>query len=776
VDFSDRDSNQVNPVRKFQIMRKNNSIILLFCLVIVPSTALPFERFANYTSTLTVNDFAFSDDTVWAATSGGLFRYVRSTGSGLLFSNPSFFPDPAISAVCVDAKKNLWAASKKGFLTLRQSKGKTASFSNYAASGWTVTDIASYGKYLIIASEKGCSVFDTDKKTAVKNATGFTRFFLDPIVNTIAIYHDKNQRDTVLVLGCQKGVARLSLINDNIEKANFYDPSIWSIDTSLGMPVKSFTFRNDSLLALTTPGAVVNNVLVTGVNDSSYGDLYIDTLRKATLPSIITSVAVSPANECFVGTKLNYFYLWDGKDVVNVPIEGPAFTNCLRIYVDREGLTWVLPPITSLVPSNPWWEGISVLKNGKWQLYSPMKYTSMGPMYGNAGFTGVTEDKFGNLWFGTPGGQVKFFNKTDGSWAKYCVGIQSWGLGEFFRSTTCYPPDWAKCDAVVSDSSGYLWIANFYNFSGCLLAYDPAYAPIPTATDNESRHYRYFFPQNDANWSHHISVMCVDVAGNILVCDGSEGAGRIQIFRHNGNPLRNGLQHVADSNGFGTTFDAAATQDTLTYIATTNGFFTYSAPGNIFRKGLCVRSWVGAYPSLTIVDSTLTEVKTVEVEDERILWLGTVSSGLIRYDFLDNTSTVIDESSGLLSNHIQDLSIDRKNGYLWIATDRGVSRYSIGYPVDHKNTGRTQVYPNPYSKRRHLESGYDVVFAKLLPKSTVQVYSVNGALVTTLLPVETGTNGSVCTWKPARSTVPGMYLYSIRSSGTIRQGKLIITP
>jgi hypothetical protein len=749
-------------------MRKTNYIILFFSLVIVPSTALPFERFANFTSTLTVNDFAFSDDTVWAATSGGLFRYVRSIGSGTLFSNPSFFPDPAISAVCVDAKNNLWAASQKGYLTHRQSKGKTVSFSNYATAGWTITDIASYGKYLIIASDKGCSVFDTDKKTAIKNATGLGAFFLSPIVNTIAVYYNKNQHDTILALGCQKGVARLSLINNNIEKANFYDPSIWRIDTSLAKPVKSFVIRHDSLLALTIPGAVVNNVLVTGVNDTLRGTLYADTLKKTTLPSIITSVAVSPTNECFVGTTLNYFYRWNLNDTANVSIEGPAFMWVNRVFVDREGITWVCPQIAATIPQPK--QGFYSFEKNTWQHFTPIQYPDMGAYLSDGPMYGVTEDRFGRMWFGTAGGQVKRFNRVDRTWAKYCVGAHAFGLGDFFQSTTCHTPDWAKVDAIALDSSGFIWITSWFNDFGSLLAYDPAYEPVSTATTPESRHYRFFFPLNDANWSEQIQCLYVDVAGNIFVCDGTTG--KIQIFRHNGNPLRDGLQSVANFNGFGTTYDAAATRDSLTYIATTNGFFTYGAPGKSIRKGLCVRSWIGASPSLTIIDSTLTEIKTVEVEDERILWLGTVSGGLIRYDLLDNTSTIIDESSGLLSNNVQDLSIDRKNGYLWIATDRGVSRYSIGYPVDQKNTGPAQVYPNPYSMRRHVE----VVFAKLPTKSTVQVYSVNGALVTTLSPVEAGANGSVCTWKPSRGTVPGMYLYSIRSSGTIRQGKLIITP
>ena len=753
-------------------MRKTCLLFLLFCLLIAPSTVLPFERFANYTSTLTVNDFAFNNDTVWAATSGGLYCYIRANGSGTLFSNPSFFPDPAISAVCVDAKNNLWAGSQKGYLTLRQSKGKTVVFSNYTTAGWRIFDLASFGKYLIVAADKGCSIFDTEKKMAIKNATGLNAFFLSSQVNAIVVFFDRSRRDTLLILGCEKGVAKLSLINNNIEKANFYDPSIWSIDTTFGMPVKSFAVKDGNLLMLTTPGTTVNNILVTGINDTTHGNIYIDNIKKATLPSFITSVAVSPANECFIGTTHNYFYRWNGNDTSNIRISGPTFTSCLRIYVDREGSTWICPPITAEVPPNPWWEGISVLQNGVWQLYSPAKYTAMGPMYGNANFLGVTEDQFGRMWFGTPGGQVKQYNRIENGWKKYCIGAQDFGKGEFFQSLNCHQPDWAKCDGLALDSTGYLWITSHTNKFGSLLCYDPAYAPVPTAPDPESRHYLYFFPENDPYYSINIGCLCIDAANNILAGHGSDGNGRFFVLHHGGNPLRDGLQVVADFNDKGITYDAAATRDTLTYIATSAGFFTYSAPGNIIRKGLYTRSWTGSSASLTLVDSTLTEVKAIEVEDERILWLGISGKGLIRFDLLNNTSTSIDESSGLLSNSVQDLSLDRKNGYLWIATDRGVSRYSIGYPLDRKNTGPAQVYPNPYSKRRHIE----VVFAKLPPKGMVQVFSVNGALITTLSPVETGTNGSICTWKPSSGTVPGTYLYSIRSGSTIRQGKLIITP
>jgi len=755
-------------------MKKSNAAVLFICLSFT-AAVYPFERFANYASTLTVNDFAFAGDTVWAATSGGLFRYVRPTGLGTLFSNPSFFPDPAITALCVDGKSNLWVASQKGFLTLKPAKGKIEVFTNYATAGWRITDLAAYGKYLIVASDKGCSVFDTEKKNAVKNATGFDAFFLDPRVNVVLIMYDGTSKDTILVLGCQKGIARLSLLKDNIKTANFYDPSIWSIDSSFGNSVTAFAVRNNRLQVLRVPGASFNNSIISIADDSLRRSVMIDSVKQFDVPSAVTAIAVSPAHECYIGTNLNYFYRWNGKDTANVPIAGPTFTTVDRVFVDHEGFVWVCPRIWGEIPLSK--QGIFSYANGTWRMYSPVQYPDMGAWLSDGGIFGVTEDQFGNMWFGTSGGNIKRFKRSDKSWIKACTGTLTFGLGDFFFSKVCHSAvEWGKTDAIALDSTGFLWFAACQNYFGSLICYDPAFDPVPTATSNESRHFRYFFPKDDFYYSGDIGCLCVDAANNIIAGDGpkdAEGNGRIVVLRHKGNPLRDSLQVVGDFNEASrVVYDAAATADTLTYIATSTGFYTYSAPGNILRKGLCVRSQGGSSASLTVVDSTLKNIKTVEMQDDRILWLGSLTNGVIRYDLLNNSSTVIDGSTGLMCNRVLDLSFDHKNGHLWIATDSGVTRYSIGYPIGEKNDGPAQVYPNPYSKSRHVE----VVFAKLPPKSTVLIYSVSGALVSALTPIESGTTGSVCSWKPPHGIVPGIYVYAIRSNDKHRQGKLIITP
>jgi hypothetical protein len=750
----------------------NNRLFLTCCMLFLLAGAVfSYDRFVNYTSTLSVNDFASDNDVLWVASSGGLYRYSRVGGAGTLYSDPAQLPDPSITSLCLDANRTLWIGSAEGYLYKRPLKGRHRVITSYFSAGWRITDIIPYGRYLIIGSEKGCSVFDTAKLAASRNATGFGSMFVNPRVNAVAVY-----RDTLLV-GCEEGVAKLYAGGGALENASFYDPSIWTADTVHRFPVKAFVVRQDGYSVLRTSGAMFQGRLVTAndtVNDRDSCELFADSTRIAAFPSRVTSIFDGGGGACCIGTKYNYFYLWDGNDTVNVAIDGPAFTTAQRVYVDREGLTWVL--CHQMIP------GISVFRNGRWTLYTPEKYPSMEwPFLLGGDFRGIAEDRAGRMWFGTTGVNVKKYDREKDAWTQICIGCADYGVvGAFYgvvpELISC--SSWAKSEAIALDSNGFLWIATFNNDAGSLICHDPSFdppiPPVDTSLPPAVKHYRYFCPPGDPVHSRNIGCLCVDVANNLVVGEGFEGNGKIHVLRYQGkNPLEQGLSSVTEIPlSYGIVYDAAATKDTLTYITTSTGFYTLNTKLNTCQSGLWIPDIWSPVPRDTLIDSTIRAVRTVEMEDDHIMWIGTTDSGLIRYDLSNHSRTLVNETNGLLCNRIYDLSCDRKNGYLWIASERGVSRYSLGYIVGRKNTGTALVYPNPFSRRRHAE----VIFEKLPPSSRVLVYSVSGALLASLSPEESGTYGSVCVWRPPASVVPGVYLYTVRSGNENFRGKLIVTP
>jgi ligand-binding sensor domain-containing protein len=745
-------------------------IIAALAALFIVKAGSSFNRFVNYTASNCINAIAVDNGNLMVGTTGGLYSYNRSSGTGTLYSDPTFFPDPDITSLCLDGNQTLWQGTLKGYVYKRPRSDRQSVISSYFMSGWSINALGSIGKYLIVGADKGCSIFDTERLVATKNATNFGSAIPNPQVNAIAVFRD------TLLLGLERGIGKLHLGSRTLADTNFFDPSIWIIDTTDPSPVKSFAVQENGYRALRIVGAVFKNQIIssqpTSSDDTARGEVFADGVSALTLPSIVTTITSDGTHECFIGTKTDYFFIWDGTTSRNCTIAGPSFTKADRVFVDHDGAAWVCPEIVSRSAMNPWWEGISVFRNRLWQIYSPAQYPTMGPMNGNKDFRGVAEDRYGHMWFGTPGGHLKRYDRSSDSWQKYCVYAQDFGGGKFLQALVCPPGnfDWGKCDAVASDSTGFLWIADWNNFLGSLICYDPRYMPDPSAQDPVSAHYRHFWPTDDPNHSLNIGLLCVDVANNIIA--GSDD-GKIIVFSHNGTPLRDGItiKHVYQNMGIA--LDAVSTPDTLTRIVTSTGLYTYDPLLDSLKGGVCVRY---RKPDMdTVIDGTLKEIQAVEAENEQILWFGSGSKGLIRYDIANKSSMIIDQTQGLLSNYIQDLSLDKKNGYLWVASDRGVSRYSIGYPVgEQKNAGTPSVYPNPFSKRRHQE----IVFEKLPAKSRVVIYSVGGSFVAALSPQDSSSSGAVCAWKPAQAIVPGIYLYTVRSGSGAKntQGKFIVTP
>jgi hypothetical protein len=779
--------------------RKTPLIGFLFLVLagsVLPTPAPQFNQFVNYSSVLQVNDFAIDGNVLWIASSGGLYRYDCTAKNGTLYTDPAKFPDLNLTSLCIDSNHTLWIGTNRGYLYERSTQGNQGTYSAYFTAGWQITHLLSYSRYLVIGSNKGCSVFDTVSHDVINNAPGFGPGVPSPQVYSMAIYRD------TLLLGCMRGLAKLFVGNSGLQTANFFDPSIWTIDSSLSFSVLAIIVGGNGYQGLPSLTAMLNGHQVscapnedTTINLIAQGVIAVDGNAVMTLPSYATTIKADTVNgrrRCLIGTLYNYFYFWDGSDTVNSPIVGPTFSNVTKVYVDKEGLTWVCPNIQDVFRSNdPWWEGISVFRNNLWQVYSPAKYPSMGGLGGPPdAIEAANEDLFGRMWFGTPGGQVKRYDRVSDSWLEYCPGCQESGNGAFTSGSICTanPNSWGLCDAISLDSAGFMWFTSctspclYYSAAQCigygaLLCYDPRYAPNTSATTPALAHYRYFFPQSDTTLSsENYGVMCVDAANDIVLGEGFlTSTGKFLVISYSGSPLTSNINIKCFNTNKGMIFnDAVATRDSLTFLATSAGIYTYSAADSQFQRGLrCLLPNNASYNgSDSLIDTTLTGIQALALQDNRYLWLGTLDSGLIRYDLTSGTRTTIGTSQGLISNDIQSLALDRKNGYLWVGTDQGVSRYSIGYSVIPQNNAAPFVYPNPFSKHRHQS----IVFENLPPASKVCIYTLAGTLVAVAPVVGQSTSGSECAWTPPAGIVTGIYFYTIQAAGNSSRGRLIIMP
>lgn len=68
-------------------------------------------------------------------------------------------------------------------------------------------------------------------------------------------------------------------------------------------------------------------------------------------------------------------------------------------------------------------------------------------------------------------------------------------------------------------------------------------------------------------------------------------------------------------------------------------------------------------------------VKTIYTQNDSIMWLGT-NVGLVKFNILNQSKTIFDESSGLANSYVYGL-LYGNDGMLWMSTNRGISSFNL---------------------------------------------------------------------------------------------------
>jgi len=722
---------------------KHLSIFQLFFIIFVAGQAAGNERFSNFSSAITVSDFERIGNNLYVASSGGLYIYDIAGKSGSLLQSNTNTPDPNTTAICSQGNNILWTGTAQGYLSRRTPPENTAditTYNSFFSSGWKILDLVIYGKYLLVASNKGVSIFNTENGYAEKNATKFG-FLASLQVNALKIYND------TLYAGLNDGVAKFSIKDNPLNTVNFYNPGTWSIDTTTEKPVKSFLYSNGCRVS-SGYADIFNGKIISG-KDSI---LFLDTVQAARLPSSITALKVTAPNECWIGTSENYFYLWNGASLTQYKIPGLTMSSINRILVDNQSNVWFLPHHKG--NESRWWVGIGSYIDETWKSYtsSTMNNTSfyMGDYFNNQGIVATPDNR---IWFGTSGGKIKTFSSDKNIWKFYDFAYGD--ISTFSATNQLDTGTWGKCDAFTLDSSGYLWVSTYGNNTGALICYNYKFDPDNSQSTPNSRNYKRYFPSSDANYDVNFSCLHTDKS-NRLFAGGEKG--NIVVFRYNGNPLDENSLQILNTLKTDSVFDAVTIDDGKTYFATADGLRLYDPESNKF----------------SIDDNFQYNAKSLAYENGDILWIGTADYGLVKYNVTSNAHSVYNTASGLISNFTRDIAIDRHKGFIWIATDAGISKFDLGYSIsDELNGSAMEVFPNPYSVSKMKQ--LSVTIRNVPNDSKVAFYNSNGQLIAAPKLIRKG-NGAYYSWKPGDTVVPGVYQLVVKSTKGSKSKLFMVSP
>jgi ligand-binding sensor domain-containing protein len=708
-----------------------NAIIFLGVFFHVNS----FERFINYGATIGIHDFAALSNNLFVGSTGGLYIYDKNTQKGILCASNNASPDPAITAVCI-SDKYLWTGSDKGYLCKRRMDGSViATTVSYFASGWKITDLYPIDKYLLVASDKGLSLFNTESMTSEKNVTKFG-IYTSTKINTLTIFKD------TLFLALDNGIAK-TVIGTNVAKVNLYDPAIWQLDSLVEKPVRSFIIGSNC----STSSAIAvkfRNYLI----NATQSELFSNGKLLHEFESAITSLFVAD-DILWIGTEKNYLYSWDGVKLLSVKIPGPTMNSINKLYVDNISNLWFLPYAKGHVEKDN--VGIGYFNGNNWNVFPKSKLP--GTFGDDLNHLGITQTKNQQMWFGLSGGAIKIFSEQQKSWQTLCFNYEN---RHFEIGSNC--ADWGKCDAIVEDRiPGYIWISIWRNGTGGLICYDYRNVPSPDTLESDplKAHYKRYFPTPDGETVNlNFISLNIDSSGNLIACSDK---GKVYVISHNGNPLQN-INIEFSKTDLGDIIDAVVCPDNITRIISSKGLYELTNDNNKY--------------SITLNSKLGQNLNSIAAENNNILWFGTTNNGLIRYDILADVQTSITESKGLVSNDIRDIVIDKKSGYLWVATENGFSSLDLGAKIDGiVEKSDIQVFPNPFSKSKNKM----IYIRNIASGSNVAIYSINGRLVARPALNSTGSNESYI-WNVANTINAGTYFVFAGNGKNKTMKKVLITP
>ncbi len=461
------------------------TLILLILFAVNLTFAQSKEGWNIYTSFKEVKGVGVSGNTVWGASSGGLFYFdISSPFSTSEFTTLQGLLSNQLTSVFVDNLGNIWSGASDGAINVYYPAGKNfrviSDILNSTESIKNINGFFQYANYLFIASEFSIIKFDINRFELVDQPY----IYLGPLVPVkTPVYENIVVNDTIWA-ATKNGIAFANINNDLPIQSNWsnYTTTNSALQKNKTNTVVYFDnkifFGTDSMMfyhsnsGLTPFTPLYNGVPVTDRISHmavSNGSLYFSTYMNSNNIFKVSSSNLNSAELVYSGLEVNSLKVNSNGDLLvgtlskgiaiirngNITISNPNAPNSnLFIYVAVD------------INSNVWGvsgginEGIYRYNGNTWKNFTTEQYPNMKgndyrQVYCERNSSTVWASGYGEGLLKIMGDSVYLFD--DGN---SCL--------DFFIS-----PGFVLIEGVKEDNFGNLWVINratttpFVNFTTC---------------------------------------------------------------------------------------------------------------------------------------------------------------------------------------------------------------------------------------------------------------------------------------------------------------------
>jgi hypothetical protein len=676
------------------------------------------------------------------------------------YNNMQGLVDVRIVAFATDPEDHLWAGSRSGQLFRLDGETWSAWGKSYASAGWTLNAraLAAAGRYLILGSEQGLSLFDRRSGTAAVSLSRFGTVGKQSVTSVLPA------GDTLyIVAGDSVLFARFDWNDANSSKygASVYDPAIWKPVPDLGslpewamQAPKSDWANSDDSVPDTLAARHVELTRIEGklvAHDS--GTLLEAPFRVKALRNRHTLVDGEP----FASLTLCEAAVTIGKDVFLAGEQG------IMWYHDSLYAAELVPP--GPVPSQV---GRGVL--GRLAAVSARGGTAM-LMSGFGVFRfgkGVPGEVLAFKDVDAPIGEIRNLTMLEdggfayGSWGHGLVRsdaqgkARTWNSGNSCLKSVFTNVDWTVISTISDAYGDDVWLTNLENVQDLpvnLMAHLDLATNTLTCLDVKGDNTQTFSTRV-------LSDSLFAVAGDRTM----------RFYRYGIGGIKTAIEPFGQvTSGSGTDEPLDMQMDGYGRLwALMNGRIGYidSLADSVGRDR---KLELHTLDGFTGVNCTMLETDALQG-----LWTGCLD-GI--YHLTPQTVPALTRiehytrNDGLLGDRIIDLGVDRKTGMVWATTEQGVNSFqSQAQPVLSDLKG-VRAYPNPFRAKHRV-----LVIDNVPKGASGAIFTQSGDAVRRF--VDHDRLGNQFQWDGKSGTgkpvTPGVYFYSVSAGGKSSRGKIIV--
>lgn len=704
------------------------STACIFLLVLSGSISAQnsFSGWNIYTSLREVKGVGVGQNTVWAASSGGLFKFDQNNLSGInKYTSLEGLLSNELTSIVVSTDGKVWAGSFDGSISVLNTNDNTwKQVTDIRASSEPSKRINAFYQYndLMFFATEFCIVkFSIPQFQFIDQPYIFLGPSL-PIkspVNDILVVNDTIWAATKNGIAYANINASLpiqsswtnfttgnSVLRNNLSNCITYFDSKVIIGSDSGM-----VYYQDG--SLNTYAPLYNGQPITdGVyrmavsNGSLYfstkGNLRVFKVNQSNINSAelilsgieVNSLKANSAGDLLIGTVNSGVNVYRNNTSNYVIPNGPASNVFQDVSVDINGNVWGV--------SGGLNKGLYRFDLTNWKNFETSGY----PWMGGNDFRHIYSSKFSStVWAGSFGSGLL---KIDGD-----------SVVQYSNHNSCLIPfdgNFTLVEGMAEDNSGNLWVIN-------------RASNVPIVKFSPSPCLSFPVPTNQSSTT--MIAMGVDNFNTKWMnfpSDLPNGVRGIVYFNENTSP--NGLIINAPSLGanISTANHLAIDKNGEVWIGTDNGIAIVREPSQVINNP-------GTIPNLEKmriiengISTPLTEnVQFIAVDALNNKWIGTLSNGLL-YVSPDGSTLLArynTQNSPLPDNKILSISISNLNGVAYFGTEKGLVSLKTIAVQPLENCDRISAGPNPFLVPGDTKLKID----GLVAESTVKILTISGTLV-----------------------------------------------